>query len=312
MTRPLVVLLLALPFSVTTAAEAQYLGSESTSVRSRIAEAEAEKARAETEVEQLGVSRDAARERLKQRTRALYRLSRSGMLPLAGGLDALLRHRSRLDRLRRLVNDDLASIEDLGAREQALRARLERLNTALTQLQSGLRSVEAEEERQRREAFDATFRARTPSFGSQVSMNGPMGYGSMQVHGAPMGEGFAGLRGHLGLPLHGTVSTREGRREDGVGLEFLAPMGTPVRAVADGRVAFADRYASYGLLVILDHGEGYFTVYAGLGEARLELGQSVMRGTTVGTVGADGQVRGAYFEVRRGSRALDAPSWLGL
>lgn len=104
----------------------------------------------------------------------------------------------------------------------------------------------------------------------------------------------------------------EGRREDGIGLELLAPAGTAARGVADGRVAFAGQYSSYGQLVIIDHGDNYFTVYGGLGTIGVSVGSHVMEGAELGRLGLDGPSQGLYFEVRRGTRALDAASWLGL
>jgi septal ring factor EnvC (AmiA/AmiB activator) len=86
-----------------------------------------------------------------------------------------------------------------------------------------------------------------------------------------------------------------------------------VRAVAAGTVRYAGRFQGYGNLVILDHGDDYFTVSAHLDEIAVEVGDAVEAGAVVGTAGETGSLRGPvlYFEVRHGSEALDPARWLG-
>ena len=72
-----------------------------------------------------------------------------------------------------------------------------------------------------------------------------------------------------------------------------------MRAVHEGTVAFADRFRGYGLMVVLDHGGKHHTLYAHLGEARVQQGQKVRAGQAIGTVGASGlDGPGLYFEMR--------------
>jgi septal ring factor EnvC (AmiA/AmiB activator) len=110
------------------------------------------------------------------------------------------------------------------------------------------------------------------------------------------------------------VRIRVARRDesDGPGLELQAPAGTPVRAVAAGRVAFSDRYGSYGRIVILDHGDGYYTVYGGLGAVEVRVGDDLSRDARIGSVGSDFNPPSLFFEVRKGTRTLEPRSWLGL
>jgi septal ring factor EnvC (AmiA/AmiB activator) len=126
--------------------------------------------------------------------------------------------------------------------------------------------------------------------------------------------GFEAERGKLGSPVTGDVRIAEGRRaeSDGPGLEFQAPVGTPVRAVSAGRVAFSDRYGSYGRLVILDHGDGYYTVYGGLGAVEVRVGDDLSRQARIGSIGTDFSPSALFFEVRKGTRAMEPRSWLGL
>jgi len=112
----------------------------------------------------------------------------------------------------------------------------------------------------------------------------------------------------------GRAEVRPAHREgtDGPGLEIHATVGTAVRAVFAGRVAFADRYGPYGRIVILDHGAHYYTVSGNLDEIDVKIGQDVGAGERIGTVGDDGPGPMLYFEVRHGSQTVSPGAWLGL
>jgi septal ring factor EnvC (AmiA/AmiB activator) len=146
---------------------------------------------------------------------------------------------------------------------------------------------------------------------------GPDGPGASNV------DGFRGMKGRLPFPIAGRAEIRSVRRQGalGPGLEMYAPLGSPVRAVFPGRVAFADQYESFGQVVILDHGDHFFTLSGNLGSIDVRVGDDVSAGAKLGTVGtANAQTthtNGAresllYFEVRHGSATLDATTWLGL
>lgn len=241
---------------------------------------------------------DALRVRLARNTRALYRLTRAGMAPVAGGLAAVRGHVARIERLKRLLQADLHTLQtrdqapdvayEAGARPAAVAAQPAMSTTA------ALETVEAQAEVQ--QGDDTRF------------------YG-LRVHGdAPAQEGFAAQRGRLASPVTGEVVVQDARRaeSDGAGLEFHVPAGTPVRAVSAGRVAFSDVYGNYGRLVILDHGDGYYTVYGGLGRVEVRVGDDLSRRARLGNVGTDQSGSALYFEVRKGTRALPPRAWIGL
>ena len=127
--------------------------------------------------------------------------------------------------------------------------------------------------------------------------------------------GVAARKGRLPMPLQGPVRHAYGQ-DRGAGLDWQgwligADAGEEVRAVAYGRVAFADWLRGYGLLLIIDHGDGFMTLY-GQNESLLhETGEWVNTGDTVSIVGANpGSNQGAYFEIRRNGKALDPAAWL--
>ncbi|NOK02044.1 peptidoglycan DD-metalloendopeptidase family protein [Myxococcus xanthus] len=136
----------------------------------------------------------------------------------------------------------------------------------------------------------------------------------------PATSGFGALRGRLPRPVSGIVEVGFGKvvnpRFNTVtvqkGLDIRAAAGTPVRAVAEGTVAYAGALRGYGNLLILDHGDGYHTLMAHLSSITPELGGMVLPGDVVGEVGDTGSLKGAYlyFEVRKGGQAVDPALWL--
>ena len=127
---------------------------------------------------------------------------------------------------------------------------------------------------------------------------------------------FSALRGKLTWPVAGTLLHDFGQpRGGGIqwnGVVLAAPRGREVRAVYHGRVAFADWLAGLGLLVIVDHGEGYMTLY-GYNETILkDTGDWVAPGDAIATVGdSGGQAQpGLYFELRRGTQPENPRRWV--
>ena len=126
--------------------------------------------------------------------------------------------------------------------------------------------------------------------------------------------GFTASRGKLLFPLSGRAEAKPAHREgtDGPGLEIRAPLGTPVRAVFAGRVAFADRYGPYGRLVIVDHGDHYYSVCGNLANIDVRVGMDISAGEKLGTVGDEGRGPMLYFEIRHGTETVPPGPWLGI
>jgi septal ring factor EnvC (AmiA/AmiB activator) len=173
----------------------------------------------------------------------------------------------------------------------------------------------AQDERRRQVAFDKAFQTSTGPGASGATAGGYMAvYGGTDLPPDTPAGGFATARGRLLFPIAGRAEFNPARRTgtEGAGLEIRAPAGSPVRAVFAGRVAFADRYGPYGRIVILDHGDHYYTVSGNLNEIEARIGQDVAAGERIGTVGDEGRGSMLYFEVRHGSRTVAAEPWLGL
>ncbi|HEX7387052.1 MAG TPA: peptidoglycan DD-metalloendopeptidase family protein [Castellaniella sp.] len=128
--------------------------------------------------------------------------------------------------------------------------------------------------------------------------------------------GFAGLTKGLPRPVAGQVQGRFGtqRPEGGVwrGIVLRAAAGTPVRAVAAGRVVYAHWLSGFGNLIIIDHGHQYLSIY-GYNQAVLkQVGDVVAQGDVIARVGATGgQVEpGLYFELRHQGAPINPEVWL--
>ena len=123
--------------------------------------------------------------------------------------------------------------------------------------------------------------------------------------------------GGLGWPLSGNlIAGFGGRMPDGrasSGLLIAASLGTPVRAAADGSVVFAEWMTGYGLILIVDHGNGYLSLYAHNESLLKETGATVKRGDAVARVGNSGGLAqpALYFELRRNGQPINPNQWFG-
>ncbi|HTO98042.1 MAG TPA: peptidoglycan DD-metalloendopeptidase family protein [Myxococcales bacterium] len=119
-------------------------------------------------------------------------------------------------------------------------------------------------------------------------------------------------KGKVEVPFGRAVDPRFGTVTLQTGIDVRAPIGTPVHAVWDGKVAHAGWFKGFGNLLIVDHGDGVFSLMAHLDQLQKALGDTVRAGEEVGTVGETGSLKGPYlyFEMRDGQKALDPERWL--
>lgn len=127
---------------------------------------------------------------------------------------------------------------------------------------------------------------------------------------------FTEARGELDWPVPGKRANSFGSaRGSGdlrwQGINLLAEAGTPVRAIHHGRVVYADWLRGLGLLLILDHGDGYMSLYGHNQSLLREVGEWVKAGTPVSTVGTSGglQSPALYFEIRQQGKPVDPVNW---
>jgi septal ring factor EnvC (AmiA/AmiB activator) len=113
------------------------------------------------------------------------------------------------------------------------------------------------------------------------------------------------LRGKIIAGFGSQVHPRYKTKTSNLGIDIKAELPAAVRAVAAGRVAYADQFLGYGNLVIVDHGGGFYTLYSNLTEMSAQVGTEVAAGTKVGVV-ADY----LHFEIRRDGKAVNPIDWL--
>lgn len=132
---------------------------------------------------------------------------------------------------------------------------------------------------------------------------------------------FERQKGVLPWPVPGRVTQRFGQQVDpryhtvivNKGVTIAPSKGeATVHAVHEGRVVFADWFRGYGKMAVLDHGDGYYSVYAHLGELSIALGSDIVWNQTIGTIGQTGlsEEPQLYFEIRRDGTPLDPGDWL--
>jgi septal ring factor EnvC (AmiA/AmiB activator) len=271
---------------------------------------------------------------LKPRLHARARMGRAGELRLLLEATSLANLVKRRYLLSSILSHDLALLEEArGALAERERARAEqeleagRLHALAAEAED--RRAQAEARREERETLLAALRgarafheraaveaaAQSRKLADFVSTLPPPRTG---VTGP---GGFLVRKGKLPLPVRGEITVGFGKVVNPKfntvtvqnGLDFDAPAGAQVRAVAAGRVVHAGWFKGYGNLVIVDHGEGYHTLVAHLASMKTAMGEEVDAGDVLGTVGDSGSLKGPYlyFEVREKGRPVDPRPWLG-
>ena len=220
----------------------------------------------------------------------------------------------------------IAALRQAQERLMALRKTIETETQELVSLRAGKRARLAElgRHRERREQLLARSRRFIDDQDQQLQvllnterelealLNRLRGNGNVAARQAP----FASLKGKLPWPVRGKIISRYGEPRKGGklknrGVTIAAAAGTEVHAISYGTVVYADWFWNLGLLLILDHGDGYMSLY-GHNEALLkQTGEQVGRNNPIARTGDTGgrQHPGLYFEIRRGGNPLNPSTW---
>ncbi|MGE8496723.1 MAG: murein hydrolase activator EnvC family protein [Pseudomonas sp.] len=234
----------------------------------------------------------------------------------------LLEQKSALDDRRQKLADArkerqvaLAKLnKEFSARDQRLKAR-EQEQAQLTRV---LKTIEETLARQAKEAEEARQRALIAARQQpRVTPGQPASSGPQVSSGAVYGGPFASARGKLPWPVDGRLVARYGTPRGGDartkwdGVLIGATAGSQVRAVHGGRVVFADWLRGAGLLVILDHGNGYLSLYGHNQSLLKDAGDVVKAGEPIATVGTSGgqDEPALYFAIRQQGRPSDPAQW---
>ncbi|MBI2152111.1 MAG: peptidoglycan DD-metalloendopeptidase family protein [Candidatus Rokubacteria bacterium] len=311
----------------------------------RIRKAQSEIQTLEGEIRRLEAQRATQQEILARRLRAMYKLqAQGGALPLLLAVDdpmaraVQLRHLTTLAAVdARLIREYRGTSEHVAERKgrveeqrqelSSLRAQVERERGEVDReaarrrvLLAKVREERAYHERmvgelseaaKRLEALIRDLQARQ----RRVAKAPPPGKG-----GEPPAVGFGTLRGSLPWPTDGRIVSafgeqvhpRFGTRTFKRGIDIEADDGAQITAVYAGHVVYTGWFKGYGNLIILDHGNDFYTLYAHAAEIRVKEGDDVRPGQLIGTVGDTGSLAGPrlYFEVRYQGRPQDPAEWL--
>lgn len=230
--------------------------------------------------------------------------------------------RARMDRIGEL----LADLVDLAKVQQAIETQVAEITTTrdARNVESARLDAERVERQSMLDALDASLRdqgARLAALGKDEAallgllerLRDVFADIPKQLQAA---EPFAARRGRLPWPLAGKIAVGFGSSDDSgraiSGIVVAANTGAEIRAVSHGRVAYADWLKGYGLILILDHGDGYMSLY-GYNETLLkDVGDWVDAGEPIATAGTSGGRRnaGLYFELRARGKPLDPRGWL--
>ncbi len=230
----------------------------------------------------------------KERVEANERRLQANLREVSVNAQRTTRESDKLIKLRQNRATTVKQIQSKREEYEAAAAELERSARALAGLLARL-------ERQRRlEADKARGEGRVPQ-----PYSGDFERGQGQLDWPVQGS----VVGRMGIETHPRFGTQV--RNDGI--DIAVPVGTPVRAVARGRVDYAnDDYEGVGGMVVLNHGNGYYTIYSHLSEVSVSSGGEVSPGAVIGSSGETGSLKGPmlHFEVRKGSAPLNPESWL--
>ena len=275
-----------------------------------------------------------SRRALLARARLLHRFGRFGYLRIlleAEDVPAFVQSVALLDSLARrdarLLTQHRGSetrLEAGLAREHALKVETDRLYARTRQEENRIASLKVARESllAKQRSFSATQRREVAVLSDKATrLEGLLARLSQRPE-EPVGPagGIRPWKGVLDWPARGTLTETFGRHRhpkfdawtQSNGISISLPAGTLVRAIYAGKAVYAQWLAEYGNLVILDHGDGVFTLYAWLQAVSVRAGSYVPAGTTVGLAGT-GPGRdepGVYFEVRDRQRPSDPVAWL--
>ncbi|MBI1797312.1 MAG: peptidoglycan DD-metalloendopeptidase family protein [Candidatus Eisenbacteria bacterium] len=283
-----------------------------------------------------------ARARLKKRLRNIYKYGPASDLEVVLSHESFAQLLARWDFLQMVAEQDRQLMEDVHDRKDRVATLETRLQGHIKQIehtaklttgenqrlqgQQKTRAQQVETIKTQRESYEAaaaelerTARAIAKLLATLEARRKAAVAGGKP---APAYSGdFAKGAGALEWPVRGEVvghfgpevHPRFGTTINNNGIDIAAEIGTAVRCVAKGRVEYtSDDYASYGPIVIVDHGDGYRTLYAHLSEINVAVGQDLASGQIIGRVGEAGSLKGPglHFEVRKGGSALDPATWL--
>ncbi|AZN36895.1 murein hydrolase activator EnvC family protein [Iodobacter ciconiae] len=222
------------------------------------------------------------------------------------------------------ISSQRNQIQKLAADEKRLTGLVDKLNAIIKrqELERTRKAAQAkllaEKKTRERAARNAAAQAKAKAAGKPAPKAEPEPeVTTVQPAAEQSGQAFASLKGKLRLPIKGEITGRYGaaRGEGGQwkGIFIRAASGQSVKAVASGRVVFAEWLRGFGNMLIIDHGGGYMSIYAANESILKQVGDTIKAGDSIATSGNSGGMAdsGLYFELRQNSRPIDPLAWAG-
>ena len=290
------------------------------------------------DLERSMLSLDQRRQQLARRVRNLYKYGSARELEFLLSTRSFAELMARWDYLVLVAKQDRQLLEGISQRKEQVEATEQQIqgnlvaiaqNTKLTTRESrrlddlrAQRTLSVEQIRTQRQAYEAAAAELDRTARQIQKLLAALESRRQSAPAVPYTGEFAKGRGALDWPVRGKIVTtfgpethpRFGTTTLNNGVDIAAPSGTPVQAVGRGRVDFTnDDFGSFGQVVVLNHGDGFYTLYGHLSEILVTNGQEVQAGQAIGRVGESGtSLKGTvlHFEVRKGANALDPEDWL--
>lgn len=310
------------------------LGSELRELARRIEAQQTQLAKTQAELRNIEQSLALSRTALAGQLRAAYRLGQRSHTRLLLNLEdahRLGRALTYFDYLNRQRSEDIRAVEAHLARTQEVESRLSSETEQLQSLRSQREKAAEKLTQQRSERDRAIARIESQISDSvaeiqqleatEKELQQLLSSLDKVLEDLPLPPGgdrpFPELKGQLPWPARGKLIADFGQPKAGGklswnGIWIAAPEGTPVRAVARGRVAYIGWLHRYGLLLVVEHDGGYFSLYGHNASVGKKEGDPVRAGETLAAAGSSGghAETGVYFEVRKGTEPINPGPWL--
>jgi len=282
---------------------------------------------------------------LAARLRAIYKQGETGLTSLLVSANSLHQAALNLRYLQAIAHQDRQLIQNFQREIGSYREKKGEVNRQLLNLSSSQRALKAkqeeiaQDERQKRSLLaqvksdkaislqriselqrsSAALQAFIVQLQEKMkSLRASAARGAEAVY--LQGLHFASAKGKLAWPSRGELVASFGRQEHpryhtftfNKGIDIAAPMGEEIKAVFEGVVLFADWFRGYGKMAIIDHGQGFFSLYAHASELVVKVGDKVSPRQVIGKVGDSGSPEGSWlhFEIRENGKPVDPLQWL--
>ncbi|MBI5328451.1 MAG: peptidoglycan DD-metalloendopeptidase family protein [Deltaproteobacteria bacterium] len=273
---------------------------------------------------------------LNQRLVAMYKMNKGGIMQSLVSSNSVNDFGRRYKYINKIVEYDVDLLRDYKENQSFLEAERERLKVFQEEVFSLKHEVEhkkgeIKEEKDKKQAILTAIKKKKniqlaairEMEGASKELQSFLDKFKKDMAENALGNhtfGFAAMRGGLPMPVAGKIISMYGKVEHpkfrtitfNNGIEIAANIGTEVRSVYKGKVAYSGWFRGYGKVMIIDHGDGYFTLLARLSKIIKDVDSSVGKGDIVALVGDTGSTKGPhlYFEVRQKGVPLDPLNWL--